>query len=66
MRRQEMHNTRGRSKKRTDDTEKEEGGQEQEIEIVTDSEMAVSYTHLTNNKIKGEYNQAETKIYNEE
>ena len=33
-----MHNTRGRSKKRAEDTEKEEGGQEQEIEVVTDSE----------------------------
>ena len=39
MRRQEMHNTRGRSKKRAEDTEKEEGGDEQEIEVVTDSEM---------------------------
>ena len=39
MRRQEMHNTRGRLKKRAEDTEKEEGGQEQEIDVVTDSEM---------------------------
>ena len=39
MRKQEMHNTRGRSNKRAEDTEKEEGGQEQEIEVVTDSEM---------------------------
>ena len=34
-----MHYTRGRSKKRAEDTEKEEGGQDQEIEVVTDSEM---------------------------
>ena len=34
-----MHNTRGRSKKRAEDMEKEEGGQEQEIEVFTDSEM---------------------------
>ena len=34
-----MHNTRGRSKKRAEDAEKEEGGQEQEIEVFTDSEM---------------------------
>ena len=39
MRKQEMHNTRGRSKKRAEDKEKEEGGQEREIEVVTDSEM---------------------------
>ena len=39
MRKQEMHNTRGRSKKRAEEKEKEEGGQEREIEIVTDSEM---------------------------
>ena len=34
-----MHNTRGRSKKRAEDTEKEEGGQEQEIEVIIDSEI---------------------------
>ena len=34
-----MHNTRGRSKKRAEEKEKEEGGQEREIEIFTDSEM---------------------------
>ena len=39
MRKQEMHNTRGRSKKRAEEKEKEEGGQEREIEIFTDSEM---------------------------
>ena len=39
VRSQEMHNTRGRTKKRAEDTEKEEGGKEQEIEVVTDSEM---------------------------
>ena len=39
MRKQEMHNTRGRSKKRTEEKEMEEGGQEREIEIFTDSEM---------------------------
>ena len=39
MRKQEMHNTRGRSKRRAEDMEKEEGGQEREIEVVTDSEM---------------------------
>ena len=39
MRKQEMHNTRGRSKKRAEEKEKEEGGQEREIVVVTDSEM---------------------------
>ena len=39
MRKQEMHNTRGRSKKRAEEKEKEEGGQEWEIEVVTDSEI---------------------------
>ena len=39
MRKQEMHNTRGRQKKRVEDKEKDEGGQEREIEVVTDSEM---------------------------
>ena len=39
MRKQEMHNTRGRSKKRAEEKETEGGGQEQEIELVTDSEM---------------------------
>ena len=34
-----MPNTRGRSKKRAEDTEKEEGGQEQEIEVIIDSEI---------------------------
>ena len=34
-----MHNTRGRSKKRAEEKEKEEGGQEREIETFTDSEM---------------------------
>jgi hypothetical protein len=38
-RKQEMHNTRGKSKKRAEEKEIEEGGQEQEIELVTDSEM---------------------------
>ena len=39
MRKQEMHNTRGRSKKRAEEKEIGEGGQEREIEIFTDSEM---------------------------
>ena len=39
MRKQEMHNTRGRSKKMAEEKEKEEGGQEREIETFTDSEM---------------------------
>ena len=39
MRKQEMPNTRGRSKKGAEEKEKEEGGQEREIEIVTDNEM---------------------------
>ena len=39
IRKQEMHNTRGKSKKRAEEKEIEEGGQEQEIELVTDSEM---------------------------
>ena len=38
MRKQEIHNTRGRSKKRAEEKEKEEGGQEREIETFTDSE----------------------------
>ena len=56
-----MRNIRGRSKKTAEEKGKEEGGQEQEIELVTDSEMdqqtgdkeetevvtnTVSYTHL--------------------
>ena len=39
MRKQEMHNTRGKSKKRAEEKEIEEGGQEQEIKLVMDSEM---------------------------
>ena len=34
-----MHNTRGRSKKRAEEKEKEEGGQKREIETFTDSEI---------------------------
>ena len=44
MRKQEMHNTRGKSKKRAEEKEIEEGGQEQEIELVTDSEGCLLYT----------------------
>ena len=40
-----MHNTRGKSKKRAEEKEiEEEGGQEQEIELVTDSEICLLYT----------------------
>ena len=44
MRKQEMHNTGGRSKKRAEEKEIEEGGQEREIEIVTDDEICLLYT----------------------
>ena len=47
----EMYDTRGRSKRRAEDTEKEEGEQGQEIEIITDSEMEQQTDEITETEI---------------